>query len=393
MLGMKVSLFDNCAGLALSFASVLLLAGCGDTDEGSSSDAVESTPTLVRVDEEPAGDNCAEGGQAIATGPDENGNGTLEDSEVEETNYVCNGADGEDGETGDDGADALVRLEEEPAGDNCAEGGWKVLVGKDTDGDGTLSDEEVSETRYVCNGQDGASVVTRTEEVPPGDRCQKGGEVVEWGVDANQNGELDDDEVEASQVECRDSCPGDQVWNAVDEMCRQGTRLVVEGEVDRTNLDNGLLPPSVSEGMNCKAYAVYDPNTSPSSTDTDRADYEFSSESALWIEVGDSLVFESEAGETLVANVFDDINNSSYDQFTINSFSNADTQNYAIDQLRIGLSDENADAFSSTDIPSPLPALSEFTGTTMSVEASDDSGGMPKSDTISCSIQRLDEQP
>lgn len=236
-------------------------------------------------------------------------------------------------------------------------------------------------------------MVSRTEDVPAGDRCKKGGEVVEWGVDTNQNGELDDDEVEASQVQCLDSCPGDQVWNGVEETCRQGTRLVVEGEVDNTNLDDGLLPPSVSEGTDCKAYAVYDSNASPSSTDTNRADYTFSSESALWIEIGDSLVFKSGVGESIEADVFNDITNPAYDQFTLSSSSNADTQSYAVDRLEVVFNDENASVFSSTDIPSPLPAPSEFTGTTISVETSEDDGGMLKFDTISCSIQSLDEQP
>jgi hypothetical protein len=48
-------------------------------------------PTLVRVDNEPPGVNCADGGVAIKTGVDKNGNGFLDDSEVTSTQYVCNG--------------------------------------------------------------------------------------------------------------------------------------------------------------------------------------------------------------------------------------------------------------------------------------------------------------
>lgn len=64
---------------------------------------------------------------------------------------MSHGEDGETGDDGADGADALVRLEEGPAGDNCSDRGWKVLVGKDTDGDGTLGDA-------VCLQRKGRSV-------------------------------------------------------------------------------------------------------------------------------------------------------------------------------------------------------------------------------------------
>jgi hypothetical protein len=48
-------------------------------------------PTLVRVDNEPPGLNCADGGVAIKTGVDKNGNGFLDDTEVTSVQYVCNG--------------------------------------------------------------------------------------------------------------------------------------------------------------------------------------------------------------------------------------------------------------------------------------------------------------
>src|SRR6476646_1923115 len=45
--------------------------------------------TLVRVDSETAGANCANGGVAIHQGTDANHNGTLDDSEIDSTQYVC----------------------------------------------------------------------------------------------------------------------------------------------------------------------------------------------------------------------------------------------------------------------------------------------------------------
>jgi len=61
------------------------------------------------------------------------------------------GADGKDGHT------ALVRLDEEPAGENCQEGGTAVHSGIDDDGDGQLSDGEITSTAYICNGSSESS--------------------------------------------------------------------------------------------------------------------------------------------------------------------------------------------------------------------------------------------
>ena len=49
---------------------------------------------MIRTDAEPAGVNCVAGGIAVHSGPDDNGNGTLDDPEITATDYVCNGEDG-----------------------------------------------------------------------------------------------------------------------------------------------------------------------------------------------------------------------------------------------------------------------------------------------------------
>ncbi len=64
---------------------VLIAAGCGGNV------TLGGPPTLVRVDAEPAGLNCANGGVAIHTGVDKDGNGYLDDNEITSTQYVCNG--------------------------------------------------------------------------------------------------------------------------------------------------------------------------------------------------------------------------------------------------------------------------------------------------------------
>src|SRR5690606_29576528 len=78
-------------------ALVLLTTALGC--EGSASQS-----GLVRLDAEPAGNNCANGGSAVHAGIDADANGTLSDDEVESTQYVCNGAPGSEGPAGAGGA-------------------------------------------------------------------------------------------------------------------------------------------------------------------------------------------------------------------------------------------------------------------------------------------------
>jgi len=127
----------------------------------------------LSVKSELAGANCANGGQQITSGVDKNGNGVLDADadEVTATTYICNGAtgaagaagsdgatgaagaDGAAGATGATGASSLVRITAEPAGANCVNGGKKIEIGVDTNGDGVLEDSEVNapQTAYTCN--------------------------------------------------------------------------------------------------------------------------------------------------------------------------------------------------------------------------------------------------
>ena len=281
----------------------------GPTDGTDTTDPQGLTPPVVLLDAEPPGENCPAGGTSIRAGLDTDLDGTLGDSEITDTHYVCNGAAGTDGTDGADGADgakgdqgdpgeagaagldgvqgvqgdqgdpgekgeagdagapgtvALVALTEELPGDICADGGVRVDAGLDLDGDGELGDGEVSATEYVCNGaagvdglqgdqgpagqagqdgaqgdpgqdgqdgaqgdpgqdgqngaqgdpgqdgqdgQDGAdghsAVVTTTRE-PLGDNCASGGDRIDIGVDDNENGELDPEEIDATLYACNE---------------------------------------------------------------------------------------------------------------------------------------------------------------------------------------------
>ncbi|HSA34706.1 MAG TPA: hypothetical protein P5077_13355, partial [bacterium] len=58
------------------------------------------------------------------------------------------------GTDGTTGANALVVTTDEPAGEHCPNGGFKLETGIDANGDDELDEGEVTEgsTRYVCNG-------------------------------------------------------------------------------------------------------------------------------------------------------------------------------------------------------------------------------------------------
>ncbi len=102
---------------------------------------------IIRTDVVEAGEDCAGGGLSIAGGTDVNGDDVLGDDEVETQEFVCDGADGANGTS------TLVQTAEEPAGDNCANGGTRVDSGADDNGDGQLSADEIDVTTYVCNGE------------------------------------------------------------------------------------------------------------------------------------------------------------------------------------------------------------------------------------------------
>lgn len=69
------------------------------------------------------------------------------------------GPSGADGRDGTDGSSALVNITPEPAGANCAHGGNRIDYGQDTNRNNVLDAGEVTGTKYVC---DGAPPVTYT---------------------------------------------------------------------------------------------------------------------------------------------------------------------------------------------------------------------------------------
>ena len=67
------------------------------------------------------------------------------------------GIQGPTGADGDTAVKTLINTSDEAPGTNCANGGIKIEVGDDTNGNGILDTDEINDslTRYVCNGDDG----------------------------------------------------------------------------------------------------------------------------------------------------------------------------------------------------------------------------------------------
>jgi Tol biopolymer transport system component len=156
--------------IAVVVGAAALSTACGDSDE--------TLPSLVDIRPATATE-CTAGGQTVLVGSDTNGNGTLDESEVTNSSAVCNGSDGMDGapgadgmngdpgEDGDDGlpgdpgmngvpgTNALIATTTIAPGADCANGGTQVDAGLDDDNDGVLDEGEIDATSFICTGEDG----------------------------------------------------------------------------------------------------------------------------------------------------------------------------------------------------------------------------------------------
>lgn len=161
--------------------------------------------SLVEVADEPPGSYCATGGLAITTGQDDDNDGVIDPSEVDDTTYVCDGADG---------ASVLLSTADEAPGANCAEGGTRVDSGLDLDDNGILDSAEITQSAFVCDGLAGNDGTDATNALvslvteSAGANCTTGGTAVQTGVDDNGNGTLDSSEIDATRYVCNGATGG-----------------------------------------------------------------------------------------------------------------------------------------------------------------------------------------
>jgi hypothetical protein len=103
-------------------------------------------PVVTRSAAEAPGSNCALGGTRVDAGRDANGNHVLDDAEVLDTAFVCNAASPAP-------PAVLSVVVSEPPDATCPFGGSEIRSGPDLDGNGTLDAGEISVVRHVCETQ------------------------------------------------------------------------------------------------------------------------------------------------------------------------------------------------------------------------------------------------
>ncbi len=214
---------------------------------------------LATITVEAVGVNCADGGIRIDSGFDTSNDGTLQPDEIDSTTYACSGFDGFDGSGGN-----ASRVAAEPPGSNCAEGGVRVQTGPDTNENGMLDDGEVANTSYACNSQGNATLAAVSEE-PAGENCTDGGRRIDIGRDLDRDDELDVDEIASTNFVC--DTPSSDVPFAI---TTQAIPTALQGIAFSTTIDafggtNGSYTWQVSAGT-LPAGLTLEPSGTPSTT-------------------------------------------------------------------------------------------------------------------------------
>ncbi len=123
--------------ITIVFIVASILVACDD-------ECQNGLTSLIDIQTEPVGENCNSGGLKIISGIDLNNNGILDMDEIDETKYICNG------QSGSDGILSLMNILPEPAGENCSNGGYKIISGLDINQNSNLDENEIQNTEYLC---------------------------------------------------------------------------------------------------------------------------------------------------------------------------------------------------------------------------------------------------
>ncbi len=204
---------------------ILLIDGCKQVE------GPQGNNSLIDIKDEPAGSNCSTGGYKILTGIDLNNNNILDENEIQNTKYICNG------DNGLNGLNTLLSIVAEKPGANCPVGGYKVSTGIDLNNNDTLEDSEIQHTEFLCNGNSGYNSLISAIPEPPGKNCESGGYLINAGNDLNNNDTLDANEIESSIYLCNGQ-------NAVNSSENQVSKI--DGFVQKGPFINGTAI-SISE--------------------------------------------------------------------------------------------------------------------------------------------------
>jgi hypothetical protein len=158
----------------------------------------------------------------------------------------CGGGSGGGGSvTGENGAapSASARTTPITVGDSdCPNGGVLVESGIDENQNGLLDDNEVDDSQKVCNGLNSHNSLIALNQESAGANCPYGGVRIDSGLDSNDNGTLDSGEVDNSEYVC----------NQIDGSVGWQVATLVE-----TSNTGSAFDPQVSFDTNGNALAVW----------------------------------------------------------------------------------------------------------------------------------------
>jgi len=120
-----------------------------------SDDSPSNNELLIRTEGRDADGLCAEGGSLIMIGSDQNANQILDGDEITSTTTVCHGERGPSGSSGygSPGDSSFIETSAIDVGnETCIAGGILILAGIDTNTNDELDENEVQSTNLLCNG-------------------------------------------------------------------------------------------------------------------------------------------------------------------------------------------------------------------------------------------------
>ena len=200
-----------------------------DGDDGQDGqDGLDAYELLVNTQDAPQ-ESCPAtvGGKEVLLGRDINGNGILDDSEIEHSYATCNGGSGADG---NDGQSSVLNITSFSS-PQCNGVYVRLANGHDLNNDSTLSLEETLGSRFIClpSQQTNTNATFVKETIDPNSNCLNGG--VRSYIWIDENGDNVVQETENSSevfmetldcasnepiVECQDS-DGDCISDVDDE--------------------------------------------------------------------------------------------------------------------------------------------------------------------------------
>jgi MYXO-CTERM domain-containing protein len=116
------------------------------------------------------------------------------------------GSDGDDGDDGADGSDAASRVVLlEVGSDECAGGGVLIETGIDENGNGVLNNNEVDGSQKICNGANGSSQAFSFEPIAKDKECgaNTGVRILSGLDDGEGNSTANNNVLEADEVDAR----------------------------------------------------------------------------------------------------------------------------------------------------------------------------------------------